>query len=84
MLASELLSVVGYLSPSALGGDTRLPSIVLPLYRSSPSSVSPHLTWERLYADIAVELTAPNWGAFTAGRVVAYIGVSAYYSLETK
>ena len=25
---------------------------------------------------LLVELTAPNWGAFTAGRVIAYIGVS--------
>jgi hypothetical protein len=25
---------------------------------------------------LLVELTAPNWGAFTSGRVIAYIGVS--------
>jgi hypothetical protein len=27
-------------------------------------------------------LTAPNWGAFTAGRVVAYIGVSDFHPFE--
>lgn len=77
-VVSDRWSVVQSLSRYARDGDTKSPYTVRPVFRLSLSSVSPVLrSVVRIqYADSdSVELTAPNWGAFTAGRVIAYIGV---------
>jgi hypothetical protein len=70
-------SAVVCLSPYVRDGVTRSPSTARRSYRSSLSLVSDEPSDNMPFTHaLLVELTAPNWGAFTAGRVIAYIGVN--------